>query len=276
MKTLYISDLDGTLLNKEVKLSRFSKTYINKLISKGVNFTIATARSPISVREVFADVDIKIPCILMNGVLCYDLKTQKFLNIKTVIESAFDSVMKFSRELMLTPFIYVAHNNALTTYYEDITAKPMLSFYNERKAKYGKSFIKVYRLEYIDKSGVIYFTYLNEYSKLKPLFDMVSSIEDISCAFYKDIYADDLWYLEIFSSRATKYNASLELKNAYNFDKLVCFGDSLNDVPLFKASDERYAVKNACNELKEIADYVIGTNEEDSVVKEILKLENEY
>ena len=45
MNTLYVSDLDGTLLNSDVKISKNSKNIINNLIDKGMNFTVATARS---------------------------------------------------------------------------------------------------------------------------------------------------------------------------------------------------------------------------------------
>ncbi len=276
MKTLYISDLDGTLLNKDVKLSEFSKKTLNDLISNGVSFTVATARSPISVREIFADVELKLPCILMNGVICYDLKTGGFIDVQTVSEYAFDEIMRLSKSFGLSPFVYCAHNNTLTTYYEDITPKPMQDFYNERKSKYGKALVHTDRLDDIRDKSVIYFTYLSEYSKLEPLYKGLSNVAGISCAFYKDIYAEDLWYLEVFSNKATKYNASIEIKKKYGFDTLVGYGDSLNDVPLFKACDKCFAVSDACDELKAIADSVIGSNEEDSVVKHIMKMQNEY
>ena len=45
MSTLYISDLDGTLLNKDARLSKRSAEIINGLIRRGMLFTVATARS---------------------------------------------------------------------------------------------------------------------------------------------------------------------------------------------------------------------------------------
>ena len=44
MKTLYISDMDGTLLNDGGKVSRRSVEIINELIKNGILFTVATAR----------------------------------------------------------------------------------------------------------------------------------------------------------------------------------------------------------------------------------------
>ena len=84
---------------------------------------------------------------------------------------------------------------------------------------------------------------------------------------YKDIYSDDFWYLEIFSETASKYNAIQFLRQKYGFEKLVCFGDNLNDLPMFDGCDEGYAVANAKPELKERATAVIGSNTEDGVAR---------
>ena len=40
---------------------------------------------------------------------------------------------------------------------------------------------------------------------------------------------------------------------------LVCFGDNLNDIPMFEFADEAYATANAAEKLKEIATDVIGS-----------------
>ena len=45
MKPLYISDLDGTLLNANKRISSYSIQTLHKLIERGVCFSYATARS---------------------------------------------------------------------------------------------------------------------------------------------------------------------------------------------------------------------------------------
>lgn len=77
MKTLYISDMDGTLLNDGGKVSRRSVEIINELIKKGMLFTVATARSAMSAAELLKDIDISVPAVLMNGVFLFDLKNKK-------------------------------------------------------------------------------------------------------------------------------------------------------------------------------------------------------
>lgn len=84
------------------------------------------------------------------------------------------------------------------------------------------------------------------------------------CLFQKDTYRDEFW-LEICPQNCTKAKTLLKLKEAMGFEKLVVFGDSLNDVSMFRIADEAYAVANAMEELKQIATGVIGSNEEDAV-----------
>jgi len=68
--TLIISDLDGTLFNKIGELNPYTISIINRLISKGYYFTIATARALESARPLIASLNINLPIILHNGVFC--------------------------------------------------------------------------------------------------------------------------------------------------------------------------------------------------------------
>ena len=52
MPTLYITDLDGTLLRSDATLSAFSRSVLTDLLSRGVLFTVASARSVTSIRSI--------------------------------------------------------------------------------------------------------------------------------------------------------------------------------------------------------------------------------
>ena len=54
---LYISDLDGTLLNNNAKLSDYTKSTLKELINKNLNFSIATARTPATVVPILSDLE---------------------------------------------------------------------------------------------------------------------------------------------------------------------------------------------------------------------------
>ena len=53
----------------------------------------------------------------------------------------------------------------------------------------------------------------------------------------------------------------------WNCERVISFGDSMNDIPMFEISDESYAVKNALDELKKYATGIIESNEDDGVAK---------
>jgi len=70
-KTLYISDLDDTLLDKSSELSTYTKKSLNKLISRGVDFTVATGRATDAAVKMMKDVELRIPIITFNGAVIY-------------------------------------------------------------------------------------------------------------------------------------------------------------------------------------------------------------
>ena len=74
-------------------------------------------------------------------------------------------------------------------------------------------------------------------------------------------------FLEAYSSEASKANGIKFLERYIEHDNLVCFGDNLNDIPMFELADEAYATANAVDELKEMATAVIGSCDEDGVAR---------
>ena len=59
-KTLYVSDLDGTLLNQHAVLSDYTKKALNQLITYGIDFTVATARTIDATKKLM----VKLPSIM--------------------------------------------------------------------------------------------------------------------------------------------------------------------------------------------------------------------
>ena len=166
--------------------------------------------------------------------------------------------------------MYSVSDNQLATRYERLILPAMKSFYNERREKYYKSFTQVTDLsQYID--NVIYFTFIAEKEKLVPLYDALKENEKLNITYYYDVYDPKLWYLEVFSSAASKEQGVRYLRENYGFDFVTAFGDNTNDLPMFKVADKRVAVKNACKEVLEGCDEVTGTNEEDGVAEYLLK-----
>ena len=89
--------------------------------------------------------------------------------------------------------------------------------------------------------------------------------------FDSDLYSGS-WWLEVVPKRTTKANAVKRLAEILACEKIVCFGDGKNDLPMFSAADESYAVENADESLKAAATAVIGANTADGVAKKLLEL----
>ncbi len=75
MNTLYMADLDGTLLNTAGELSHYTLVTLNALIERGLPFTVNTSRTPQSVMPVIKGLHLKLDAVLMNGSCFFD--TQK-------------------------------------------------------------------------------------------------------------------------------------------------------------------------------------------------------
>ena len=93
-KVLFVSDLDGTLLQSNASLSEYSANTINELVSNGVLFSYATARSLTTSRQVTKGINVSLPVITHNGVFICDYQTGEILKgnyfgqvIKEVIRS---------------------------------------------------------------------------------------------------------------------------------------------------------------------------------------------
>lgn len=267
---LFISDLDGTLLNGNAEVTEFTRNTLNRLIAKGLNFTAATARTLASAGKILSGLDLKLPVILMNGVLIYDMAQKKYVRINSLSRELCGLIIGLAKELGLEPFMYSVSDNQLSTRYERLISPAMESFYNERREKYYKSFTQVSDLSQ-HTDNVIYFTFIAEKEKLAPLYDALKDNEKLNITYYYDVYDHGLWYLEAFSSAASKEQGVGYLRENYGFDFITAFGDNTNDLPMFRAADKNVAVKNACKEVLEGCDEVTSSNEENGVAEYLLK-----
>jgi len=266
MKTLYISDLDGTLLDKNAELSAFTLETLNRLSAARVSFSVASARTPNTASIILENLKITVPIILLNGAVIYDLQGKKYLNTEIIDDFTVKQIINIIHEYSAGAFMYGLTDGVLDTFYETLDPLPLRRFHDDRVSKFGKKFTFISNF-LRESSDVIYFTLLDTIERLSPIYAKFSEIHRISSVMTRDNYSDDLFYLECFSSKATKYNAAKWLKKELDFDRIVGFGDNINDLPLFEACDEAYAVENAQDEVKRAASCVIDANTADGVAR---------
>lgn len=264
MKTLYITDLDGTFLNSNAEISGRSAEMINELTRRGVLFTVATARTYATVTEMFEGILLPCPLVLMNGVTIYDPINKTILKSNPINENDGNEVIAAFRKHGVEPMLYFQNNEILDIYYSEIANDYQKEYVSQRINCKTKRFIKSNCPVNIDGRSLVYIVSLDSYSKLKVIYDEIKKMPTVRSMFYRDTYSD-CYFLEIISGNVSKATGAEQVKHILCVDKIVAFGDNLNDIPLFEIADECYAVSNAENELKKIATGVIGSNDEDAV-----------
>ncbi len=267
MKTLYISDLDGTLLNADARLPDEAAQRLNTLIDKGLNFTVATARTQATVVPMLSKLMLKLPVVLMNGAAVYNIESKEYVYTATFGKEAAEYIAKTAEKYGVSGFCYNIRDNKLHTFYDNLATDAMRDFYTERVEKYKKEFTKVNNLHDAADDSTVYFCFMNTREKLEKLCVEFSKSSNIKYEFYPDIYDENNYFLELLSVEASKKSGALTVKKIAEADKMVGFGDNLNDIPLFEACNECYAVENAKSELKKMATGLTQSNVDNGVVK---------
>lgn len=272
-KTLYVTDLDGTLMRNDEKLSAYTVRTINELVRQGLAFTYATARSIESARTITAGLQLTIPAITRNGAVLADNRTGKHLEKAVFTETEVDLLKELLPEL--------PHCGFVSCFSGDVMYKTVMpGKHTAGMEKYLEKNRNDRRIRMVESPDGMFFgqpgyvTLIDDREKIAPIHERVRQYSCWESLFQKDTYWDEYW-LEIVPRNCTKAKAILKMKEACGFDKLVVFGDSVNDLSMFRAADEAYAVSNALDELKAVATAVIGSNEEDAVAG-FLKHHAEY
>lgn len=266
-KTLYLSDLDGTLLRSDQTLSAYTCSVIDRLAGAGVHFSFATARSIDTAARVTKGLEMDLPVIVHNGAFIVDSVTRRPL------WSA-----KFTPEEEETVYAAFLRRGLFPLTYAVIDGKNRFSYLREKCGKAQWEFV-LSRMGYEDDrrareisspeealdGDVYYFACIGDAEEqLSPVYEALKS--RFRCIFSRDIYTDAPW-LEILPQGVSKATAAEKLMTLLGCDRLICFGDEVNDLPMFEIADERYAVGNAAPELKKLATGVIGCNDEDAVAR---------
>lgn len=262
MKTLYVSDLDGTLLNSAQTLSPYTVDVINRLAARGGCFSYATARSIWTASKATEGIPTALPVIVYNGCFVMENGTRRRLISNYFAPSDAALIMDALRSGGVRPIVY-----------SFIDGEEKFSYNSSALSKGARDFIQTRKGDTrdrpVDNDGlppgeVFYFTCIDEEARLAPLYERFR--DSFRCFYQRDIYSNEQW-LELIPLSAGKAGASVQLKTLLGCDRIVSFGDAVNDLELFSVSDECYAVENAHPALKAAATAVIGGNDADGVAR---------
>lgn len=264
-KILYVTDLDGTLLNRSGKASPYSIATINALTARGMLFTYATARSLVSASVVTDGLTGDIPVIVYNGAFIFHAATGKVLSQEDFKETEWKTIITALETYKISPLVYSFIDGAEKVSWMKGTENEGIRHYlDARKGDHRLRPVETKKQLY--QGSMFYFTCIGEKDNLLPIYHIFSNAPQYRCIIQQELYRPEFW-CEIMPAKATKAYAIQKLKKLLNCDKVISFGDAVNDIPMFMASDEAYAVENAVPELKSMATGIIGSNEEDGVAR---------
>ncbi len=270
MNTLYVSDLDGTLLQSDAALSPFSENILRVLLADGLLFTVASARSVVAIRQMLRGLPLPLPVIEFNGAYLSDLSTGRHEIINALEPSVAVSVYEMVTAHGLAAFISSFDGMEDRIHYGVMR--------NEGMHWYLKD-----RLDHRDprwrgaaddlaaslREQVVCLTMI---AKKEELTDMQAAILEahngsVETHLFENQYSPGWHWLTVHDRRATKDQAIKTLTESYGLSgsEIVVFGDHSNDLKMFAAADLAVAVGNAQAKVKACADLVIGTNDQDSV-----------
>lgn len=268
--TLYVTDMDGTLLDNSSHVSPESAAIITDLTGRGALITVATARTPATVVPLLAATAIECPAIVMTGAAMWDGKRREMTHTRLIPRSTTAELMDAFKVHGIDPFVYmVANPTHLDVYHGVEMTRIERSFYEERRNLKLKKFHIGCPVPEEDLDSAILFFAIGASEPVIALAGELESRGDCAVSFYPDIHTRDNHLIEVFASGVSKAQAIKTLAAELNVNRIVVFGDNLNDLPMMEIADVAVAVENAFPEVKEKADVVIESNAAHSVARYI-------
>lgn len=275
MRTLYITDLDGTLLNDDARVSETSARILSDLSRKGALISVATARTPATVEPLFANVYTTTPLVVMTGAALWNRERREFIGMRYLPQNQAETILSVFRNSPIHPFCYTLKDPKVADVYHyapELTASEN-KFYSERADLALKRFHLATEPDEASMSQmVLYFAMGSE----KDIVDVASRLKDCTdcyVSYYKDTYTPDLWLIEIFANGVSKAAGIQRLKELVGAERVVAFGDNLNDIVMLREADLAVVVENGLDAAKQYAHIIIGNNNDDSVARFI---ENDF
>ena len=264
--TLFVSDLDFTLLRSDTTLGATTVHVINELIAAGGLFTYATARSFSSASRPTADLRLTLPAVTYGGSILVDPTIGTPSNVALLHSSVIDAIQRAT----------TTHPTVEPILFSIVEGRDRIRWRPQHSNRYIESFLSTRKGDprllplshwsNLDPETVFYATLIGSHAALAALrCELAGELDGCFVTLGQDGYNPDEFWLEIYSAGGTKAHAIRRLQTQLGAERLVVFGDNLNDVPMFEIADAGLAVANAVPELLDVATAVIGSNDEDAV-----------
>lgn len=260
---LIATDMDGTLLNKNVEIAPNNIEYIKKAQENGLIFVLASGRPTFAMREAENILEMQKfsgYIISYNGGEIIECKTNK-----SIFKQGID------KEDVISMYNYAMENNlSFITYVDDTIYMNEYNEYTSVEVKFTKAKYEIIEdINSLDFSKIIKCMLLSDENKL------IEEEKKLNSSSYakKLFFARSLpIFLEVVNKDVDKGKTLNKLAKILKLEKeeIIGVGDSYNDIPLLVNSGLKVSPNNAKKEIKELSDYV-GCSNEDGIIKDVIE-----
>ena len=263
---LIVFDLDGTLLNRDSVISEYTSETLKLLSKRDIAYTVATGRTLHGARSVLDGHRFDLPQAYKNGVMIWHPKQRQFSNNALLTALELENVVRACITQGVTPFVFTLDEDEESTVY----FPPQLSAAERELVRSfnGKDQVRARALDELPVDAAI--SHVNAIGVRDAIKAVLRSVEDEPhLVAYSGVALEGReWYwLDVHHSDASKGGAIKTLKELLGLERVICFGDSDNDLSMFQEADESYAPDNANDEIKSAATAVIGHHDEEGIAR---------
>jgi len=270
-----VSDLDGTLADREARLSPFTRSRLRGLLEAGLPFTVASARSVHTLGPILEGLPLRLPVVEFNGAFITDLKTRTPLVCHALEPHVAEATMREALASGLPPFVSTFARGQQHLYPPLTLANAGIAWYDasRRAARDVRLRAASDPLTLLGQS-IMCLTLIGERARLAPIARAIEAEFPglTHCLLYENAYQPGWHWLTVQSVFASKAHALRALAEgaSVTLAQTTVFGDEVNDIPMFELAGRGVAVENAIDDLKRMAHEVIGPHHRDSVVRYLM------
>lgn len=218
--TLFAAELDDMLSPVNERLTPYSKVEINRMLSDGANFTLATMRTPAAITEILADVKMKLPVIVMNGAALYDMKENSYVMAYIISDSTCERIRGIVRRHDMNMFTNALCGDNLMIYYDELKNEAETSIYTSLKKSPYRNYVN--RLP-SSEDRVIYIMIVDKADKISALYTELSQSmgEQLKIITYPSDDYKGYGYIKIYNKNAGKQKMIEYICESYGIEKFV-------------------------------------------------------
>lgn len=266
---LVAADMDGTLLNKDRKVTKYTQEVIKKAIAQGVYFVPATGRAVNALPEELKQMEGIRYGIFSNGATIYDLKEDKVIyknhfETKRVLELT-DFLEQFDQmqSVSLNGQSYASKEEMSNIDYYELDSNTKAIVEGSRVLVDDLRLFVKEQAQSVEKTTLLFKTM----EERQRVWEALEKIEDIQ--FSSSLPKN----LEISKKGCNKGDGLLHLAQALGLEReeIMACGDADNDREMLEAAGFSVVMENGLDSMKAIADYITVSNQEDGVAKAIEK-----